>query len=143
MLPNFSFPFAKSRNLTLAFLLQHVGDPVPNRSIDVPLEEIKRLNMVDLRPLLASGNFDDIMHTAQLELSPSESGRELRKNILKDIQDWAEDPNSTRIFWMSGMTGTGKTTIFYSLCKWLLMNQQLGWRLFLLAYFFMPRREHQ
>jgi len=51
---------------------------------------------------------------------------ETRKNILKDIQDWAEDPNSTRVYWMSGMAGTGKTTILYSLCEWLSKNQRLG-----------------
>jgi nucleoside-triphosphatase THEP1 len=51
---------------------------------------------------------------------------ETRKNILKDIQDWAEDPNSTRVYWMSGMAGTGKTTILYSLCQWLSKNQRLG-----------------
>ena len=51
---------------------------------------------------------------------------ETRKNILKDIQDWAEDPNGTRVYWMSGMAGTGKTTILYSLCEWLSKNQRLG-----------------
>jgi nucleoside-triphosphatase THEP1 len=51
---------------------------------------------------------------------------ETRKNILKDIQDWAEDPNSTRVYWMSGMAGTGKTTILFSLCEWLSKKRRLG-----------------
>jgi nucleoside-triphosphatase THEP1 len=49
-----------------------------------------------------------------------------RKNILKDIQDWAEDSNSTSVYWMSGMAGTGKTTILFSLCEWLSKKQRLG-----------------
>jgi len=51
---------------------------------------------------------------------------ETRKAILDDIQDWAEDSNSTRVYWMSGMAGTGKTTILYSLCEWLSKKQRLG-----------------
>lgn len=31
--------------------------------------------------------------------------------ILKTIQDWAEDPTDTMIFWLEGMAGTGKTSI--------------------------------
>jgi hypothetical protein len=64
---------AQTDDLTLAYLLQHLGDSVPNRSIDVPLEEIKRLNMVDLRPLLASSNFDDVARTVLERLSSGES----------------------------------------------------------------------
>jgi len=51
---------------------------------------------------------------------------ETRKKILNDIQDWAEDPNGTRVYWMNGMAGTGKTTILYSLCEWLSKKQRLG-----------------
>jgi hypothetical protein len=64
---------AQTDDLTLAFLLQHLGDSVPNRLIDVPPEEIKRLNMVDLRPLLASGNYADVAHTVLERLSSGES----------------------------------------------------------------------
>jgi len=51
---------------------------------------------------------------------------ETREKILKDIQDWAEDPHGARVYWMNGMAGTGKTTILYSLCEWLAKKQQLG-----------------
>jgi len=66
---------AQTDDLSLAHLLYHLGDSVPTRSIDVSLEEIKRLNMVDLRPLLASGNFDDVAHTVleRLPVSPFHS----------------------------------------------------------------------
>ncbi len=51
---------------------------------------------------------------------------ETREKILKDIQDWAEDPNGTKVHWMSGKAGTGKTTILYSLCEWLSKKQPHG-----------------
>jgi len=37
-------------------------------------------------------------------------------NVLKD---WARDADGAEVYWMNGMAGTGKTTILYSLCKWL------------------------
>jgi hypothetical protein len=51
---------------------------------------------------------------------------ETREKILKDIQDWAEDPNGAKVYWMNGMAGTGKTTILCSLCVWLAEEQRLG-----------------
>jgi hypothetical protein len=53
---------------TIAFVPQHA---VPNRSINVPLQDFK--NMVDLRPLLASGNLDDVAHNVLERLSSMES----------------------------------------------------------------------
>ncbi|RGP81028.1 wd40 repeat [Fusarium longipes] len=34
-----------------------------------------------------------------------------QQQILKSIQDWAEDPADTMILWLEGMAGTGKTSI--------------------------------
>ncbi|KAF5497478.1 Heterokaryon incompatibility protein 6, OR allele [Colletotrichum siamense] len=34
-----------------------------------------------------------------------------RDNLLKDIVQWSEDANDHRIYWLSGMAGTGKSTI--------------------------------
>jgi len=31
--------------------------------------------------------------------------------------EWAKDPRSSRLYWMNGMAGTGKTTIAYSFCE--------------------------
>ncbi|KAH7338441.1 hypothetical protein B0J17DRAFT_572712, partial [Rhizoctonia solani] len=44
---------------------------------------------------------------------------ETHKDIHKTLPDWTKSPKSTKIYWMSGMVGTGKTTIAYSLCEWL------------------------
>src|SRR6266540_1226024 len=51
---------------------------------------------------------------------------EMCKKVLKYIQDWTEDLNGTRIYWMKYMAGTSKMTNLYSLCEWLVKNQQLG-----------------
>jgi hypothetical protein len=46
--------------------------------------------------------------------------------VQKELQAWTQDPSAAMVYWMSGMAGTGKTTIAYSLCKWLEDNNQLG-----------------
>jgi len=39
---------------------------------------------------------------------------------------WAEDPQGSRLYWMNGMAGTGKTTIAYSFCDQLQEKGLLG-----------------
>jgi len=51
---------------------------------------------------------------------------ETREKILEDLKGWVVDPKGAKVYWMNGMAGTGKTTILYSLCKWLEENAQLG-----------------
>ncbi|KAB5588539.1 hypothetical protein CTheo_8022 [Ceratobasidium theobromae] len=51
---------------------------------------------------------------------------ETRENVQEDLRKWVQDPNGAKVFWMSGMAGTGKTTLAYSLCEWLEKNNQLG-----------------
>ncbi|KAB5591856.1 Vegetative incompatibility protein HET-E-1 [Ceratobasidium theobromae] len=51
---------------------------------------------------------------------------ETREKVQDDLQKWVQDPNGAKVFWMSGMAGTGKTTLAYSLCEWLEMNNQFG-----------------
>ena len=40
--------------------------------------------------------------------------------------NWALDDLDTRIFWLNGMAGTGKTTIAYSFCELLDRSKMLG-----------------
>lgn len=40
-----------------------------------------------------------------------------RLNILAEIEKWATEPDSKLGYWMSGMAGTGKSTIAMSACK--------------------------
>ncbi|KAB5589183.1 hypothetical protein CTheo_7381 [Ceratobasidium theobromae] len=51
---------------------------------------------------------------------------ETREKVQEDLRKWVQDPNGAKVFWMSGMAGTGKTTLAYSLCEWLEKNNQLG-----------------
>ncbi|KAL5633796.1 hypothetical protein ACGC1H_005852 [Rhizoctonia solani] len=38
-------------------------------------------------------------------------------NVLDEMYKWTSSRDSGNIYWMSGMAGTGKTTIAYSLCE--------------------------
>jgi hypothetical protein len=40
-----------------------------------------------------------------------------RKVVLNSIFEWAADPSSPTIFWLSGMAGSGKSTIAYTICE--------------------------
>ncbi|KAF4613611.1 hypothetical protein D9613_008183 [Agrocybe pediades] len=53
-----------------------------------------------------------------------------REQILDDLRTWVKDPQGSRVFWMNGMAGTGKTTILYSFCEWLEQNKRLAGNFF-------------
>jgi hypothetical protein len=59
-----------------------------------------------------------IYKTDAVKGAPERRGcaRETRVDILKRIADWAADASSPPIFWLSGLAGTGKTTIAYTVC---------------------------
>lgn len=40
-----------------------------------------------------------------------------RREILADIEKWADDPTGKSIFWLNGMAGTGKSTIAYTIAE--------------------------
>ncbi|KAF7376800.1 WD40 repeat-like protein [Mycena sanguinolenta] len=62
-----------------------------------------------------------------------------RDNVLDRLEAWALDPctGSMSVFWLSGMAGTGKSTIAYTLCERLRACSLLG------ASFFCSRNEEQ
>lgn len=47
-----------------------------------------------------------------------------RKDLLRDIKEWAQRPDSKSIYWLSGMAGTGKSTISYTIAQWLNMPRE-------------------
>ncbi|KAB5592222.1 Vegetative incompatibility protein HET-E-1 [Ceratobasidium theobromae] len=51
---------------------------------------------------------------------------ETRARVQEELRAWVRDPNGAKVFWMSGMAGTGKTTVAYSLCEWLEQSKRLG-----------------
>lgn len=58
-----------------------------------------------------------------------------RVQLLHDIQSWVNNKSGECIFWLSGMAGTGKSTISRTLAQSLAQNGQLG------ASFFFKRGE--
>ena len=49
-----------------------------------------------------------------------------REQILSDLMQWALDDSQPRVYWLTGMAGTGKTTIAYSFCETLAKRDMLG-----------------
>ncbi|KAK6499548.1 hypothetical protein TWF506_004177 [Arthrobotrys conoides] len=58
-----------------------------------------------------------------------------RTDLLEQITQWVENPSGKCIFWMSGMAGTGKSTISRTVARSLQARHQLG------ASFFFRRGE--
>ncbi|CAE6509641.1 unnamed protein product [Rhizoctonia solani] len=49
-----------------------------------------------------------------------------RKQVLHDLEAWKNDRDNEKVCWMSGMVGTGKTTIANTLCSLLASHHELG-----------------
>lgn len=60
---------------------------------------------------------------------------ETRKDLLFDVKSWAQKADDKRIFWLRGMAGTGKSTISYTVAKWL-DEQSLTSCCFVASFFF-------
>ncbi|KAB5591832.1 vegetative incompatibility protein HET-E-1 [Ceratobasidium theobromae] len=52
--------------------------------------------------------------------------KDTRTAILVEFNIWSCDPNAPNIYWMSGMAGTGKTTLACTFCETLKKRKQLG-----------------
>ena len=66
---------------TLAHLLLYLANAVPDhpRSVHLLYEDIRNLNMLDLRPLLESGEYDNVARTVLERLRTSELFRNARR----------------------------------------------------------------
>ncbi|CUA73492.1 putative WD repeat-containing protein all2124 [Nostoc sp, PCC 7120] [Rhizoctonia solani] len=49
-----------------------------------------------------------------------------RKQVLSDLNAWKDNPDGHKVCWMSGMAGTGKTTITNTMCSSLDQSYELG-----------------
>ncbi|KAG9091526.1 hypothetical protein FS749_016473 [Ceratobasidium sp. UAMH 11750] len=45
--------------------------------------------------------------------------QDTRTNVLQDLQEWVHYGKFHKVYWLSGTSGSGKTTIAYSLCEYL------------------------
>jgi hypothetical protein len=53
-----------------------------------------------------------------------------RVKILADLEAWASDDLSSKVYWLVGMAGTGKSTILHTLCEILDRKNMLGGNFF-------------
>lgn len=58
-----------------------------------------------------------------------------RVELLREVEDWTKSPDGKCIFWLNGMAGTGKSTIFQTIAGHLKQQYLLG------ASFFFKRGE--
>ena len=49
-----------------------------------------------------------------------------RVDLLRQIYEWADDPQSEAIFWLNGMAGTGKSTISRTVARAFALSGHLG-----------------
>ncbi|KAJ7707855.1 hypothetical protein B0H14DRAFT_3025063 [Mycena olivaceomarginata] len=52
--------------------------------------------------------------------------RNTRVGLISHLKQWANSTESSPIFWLSGMAGTGKSTVAYTLCECWLREHRLG-----------------
>ena len=58
--------------------------------------------------------------------NPTGCMKETRVKILEDLENWALNDLSSKVYWLVGMAGTGKSTILHSLCEILDGKNMLG-----------------
>ena len=58
--------------------------------------------------------------------NPTGCMKETRVKILEDLENWALNDLSSKVYWLVGMAGTGKSTILHTLCEILDGKNMLG-----------------
>ncbi|KAJ5716596.1 hypothetical protein N7493_008507 [Penicillium malachiteum] len=85
------------------------------------------LNELNGKMVLAELKIADEAHyNANTGEEYQECLQETRKELLKDIQSWATDPDKKPVFWLQGMAGTGKSTVSRTVARWLDNEGLLG-----------------
>src|SRR6266540_1081198 len=73
------------------------------------------MNMDRLRPS-QKADYKTVLGEQDLKREECTAGTRIK--ILKDITKWANDSSSgSRVFWLTGQAGSGKTTIAYTITK--------------------------
>ena len=66
--------------------------------------------------------------------------KETREEILIDIITWADSPDSSPVFWLTGEAGSGKTTIAYTIAQYFDTLEHTGQHTVLGGNFFCSRQ---
>ncbi|KAG8725024.1 hypothetical protein FRC09_009924 [Ceratobasidium sp. 395] len=93
-----------------------------NESLAIANEALADARLEKLNPVRAA-SYDSSIAS---QLGRSSCTPNTRQAILENLQDWASNPRSSKVYWMNGMAGTGKTTIAYSFCSSLEVSHQLA-----------------
>ncbi|KAJ7480721.1 hypothetical protein FB451DRAFT_1031269, partial [Mycena latifolia] len=80
----------------------------------------------DVPQILRLNNLGPIHDVRYSRIKHNSCAPETRTDIIKDIISWCMDssPGVPSIYWLSGMAGTGKSTIAYTICKQLARDQK-------------------
>ncbi|KAG8781199.1 hypothetical protein FRC12_022131 [Ceratobasidium sp. 428] len=93
-----------------------------NESLAIANEALADARLEKLNPVRAA-SYDSSIAS---QLGRGSCTPNTRQAILEKLQDWASNPRSSKVYWMNGMAGTGKTTIAYSFCSSLEVSHQLA-----------------
>ncbi|KAB5588045.1 hypothetical protein CTheo_8514 [Ceratobasidium theobromae] len=85
-------------------------------------EHLANTQLRDMNPA-KEANFNSSVSTGLKHCTCTE---DTRVEVLATVLGWARHPNTPKIYWMSGMAGTGKTTIACTVAAELKKNKQLG-----------------
>ncbi|KAG8689696.1 hypothetical protein FRC11_001184 [Ceratobasidium sp. 423] len=103
----------------------HLGRLTLNVNMDIwrAVDEVKveaRLDRIN-PSMSASYNSADASLVRRSQCTPN-----TRKEVLRDLDAWKNNRDGEKVCWMSGMAGTGKTTISNTLCTSLANHHELG-----------------
>ncbi|KAB5589558.1 Vegetative incompatibility protein HET-E-1 [Ceratobasidium theobromae] len=89
------------------------SDIVEDPSANSQLEEMKPAKL---------GTYDSWLST---ETNRRSCTKNTRIDVLLELDTWSCDPDAPNIYWMTGMAGTGKTTVANTFCETLKKQKQL------------------
>ncbi|KAG9122600.1 hypothetical protein FRC07_000960 [Ceratobasidium sp. 392] len=82
------------------------------REVDMVFQQLQSTRLKELNPAKTAKYSSGAASQIRRECTPG-----TRRLVLQELQDWLMDPDGTKIHWMNGMAGTGKSTIAYSFCR--------------------------
>ncbi|PPQ96533.1 hypothetical protein CVT26_006382, partial [Gymnopilus dilepis] len=115
---------SSSLNLFITQTVVSVGGHVEAlKKITIELKSTTERNYEAISQFITKAELKDLncVPEAGYDAGPADLRRACttgtRKQILDDLMVWATDDEKTQVYWLSGMAGTGKTTIAYSFCQ--------------------------